>query len=171
MAEAGRSGSIRFPPFELSLATQELSKHGIRLRLRGQSIEVLELLLARPGELVTRDELMRKLWPNDSFGDFEHGLNAAVNKLREALGDSATQPIYVETVPGRGYRFIGDLTPKPVPAPKPSGPDAPPIPLPRPRNWRRLGLVTVVTLVAGIAGYWAVLRLISIISPPPILSE
>src|SRR5215472_10996970 len=100
MAEGGGLGSIRFGPFELSLATHELSKHGTRLRLRGQSIEVLELLIARPGEIVTRDELKHQLWPNEGFGDFEHGLNAAVNKLREALCDSATEPKYVETVPG-----------------------------------------------------------------------
>src|ERR1700757_3524850 len=109
MAEGQGSGSIRFGPFHLLLATHELSKHGIRLRLRGQSIEVLELLIGRPGELVTRDELMQKLWPNESFGDFEHGWNAAVKKLREALCDSATEPVYVETVPGRGYRFIGKV--------------------------------------------------------------
>src|SRR5215475_8974252 len=142
MAEAERSGSIHFPPFKLSLTTHELSKHGTRLRVRGQSIAVLELLIARPGELVARDELMQKLWPNESFGDFEHGLNAAVNKLREALGDSATEPIYVETVPGRGYRFIGDVTPKTVPPPKPPAPP----PIPPLQNWRRLVLVTLVTL-------------------------
>src|ERR1700757_1312977 len=99
MAEGQGSGSIRFGPYELSLGTHELSKHGIRLKLRGQSIEVLELLVGRPGKLVTRDELMQRLWPKESFGDFEHGLNAAVNKLREALYDSATEPIYIETVP------------------------------------------------------------------------
>jgi DNA-binding winged helix-turn-helix (wHTH) protein/tetratricopeptide (TPR) repeat protein len=142
MAEGEGLGSIRFGPFELSLATHELSKHGTRLRLRGQSIEVLELLVVRPGELVTRDDLMHKLWPNESFGDFEHGLNAAVNKLREALCDSASKPIYIETVPGRGYRFIGKVElPTPVPPP----------PEPRPPSWRRpVTVILVVVVVAAV---------------------
>ncbi|PWT84851.1 MAG: hypothetical protein C5B58_04025 [Acidobacteria bacterium] len=164
MAEGEGSGSIRFGPYELSLATHELSKHGMRLKLRGQSIEVLELLVGQPGELVTRDELMRKLWPKESFGDFEHGLNAAVNKLREALCDSATEPIYIETVPGRGYRFIGK-----VESPTPAPPSPPPPPSPHPPDWRRpVAVSLVMILVAGVA-YWMVRRLI--LSAPPILSE
>jgi len=164
MAEGQGSGSIRFGPYELSLATNELSKHGIRLKLRGQSIEVLELLVGRPGELVTRDELMRRLWPKESFGDFEHGLNAAVNKLREALCDSASEPVYIETLPGRGYRFIGKVeSPTAVPPP------TPPPPSPHPPHWRPPVAVTLVMiLVAGVA-YWVVRRLI--LSAPPILSE
>lgn len=97
---------VRFGPFELWPETQELRKHGIPVRLSGQAIQVLVMLTARPGRLVTRDELRKKLWPGDSFGDFDHGLNAAVNKLRGKLGDSATTPKYVETLAGRGYRFI-----------------------------------------------------------------
>jgi Tol biopolymer transport system component/DNA-binding winged helix-turn-helix (wHTH) protein len=110
MAELEKSlGAVRFGPFELSLETQELRKHGIPLKLSGQAIQVLAMLTANPGKLVTREELQKKLWPGDSFGDFEHGLNAAVNKLREKLGDSATTPTYIETLPGRGYRFIGSI--------------------------------------------------------------
>src|SRR5215469_3921846 len=110
MAEGEKSlGAVRFGPFELSLDTQELRKHGVPVKLSGQAIRVLEMLTANPGQLVTREELQKKLWPADSFGDFEHGLNAAVNKLREKLGDSATTPTYVETLPGRGYRFIAQV--------------------------------------------------------------
>src|SRR6516225_7505173 len=110
MAQADKSlGSVRFGPFELLLDTQELRKHGVPVKLFGQPIQVLIVLCARPGQLVTREELQQKLWPGDSYGDFEHGLNAAINKLREKLGDSATTPTYVETLPGRGYRFIGTI--------------------------------------------------------------
>ena len=99
-------GSMHFGPFELSTESSELRKHGQRLKLSGQAIDVLLMLASNAGRLVTREELQRKLWPGDSFGDFEHGLNAAVNRLRETLGDSATDPAYIETVPRRGYRFI-----------------------------------------------------------------
>ena len=110
MAEAEqRLGSVQFGPFELSLETQELRKHGVPLKLSGQAIQVLAMLTANPGKLVTREELQKRLWPGDSFGDFEHGLNAAVNKLREKLGDSASTPSYIETLPGRGYRFIAPI--------------------------------------------------------------
>src|SRR5262252_1699740 len=110
MAETSKSlGSVRFGPFELLLDTQELRKNGVPVKLFGQPIQVLIVLSGRPGSLVTREELQQKLWPADSFGDFEHGLNAAVNKLREKLGDSATTPKYIETLPGRGYRFMGPI--------------------------------------------------------------
>ena len=99
-------GSIHFGPFDLSPELSELRKHGQRLKLSGQAIDVLLLLASNAGRLVTREDLQRKLWPGNSFGDFEHGLNAAVNRLRETLGDSATEPTYIETVPRRGYRFI-----------------------------------------------------------------
>jgi Tol biopolymer transport system component/DNA-binding winged helix-turn-helix (wHTH) protein len=107
MSEPGKTiGSMHFGPFELSTESNELRKHGQRLKLSGQAIDVLLMLASNGGTLVTREELQRKLWPGDSFGDFEHGLNAAVNRLRETLGDSATEPTYIETIPRRGYRFI-----------------------------------------------------------------
>jgi len=115
LTESGSSGSrlIRFGSFEADLHTQELRKHGVRLRVPGQSFQVLLMLLTRPGNLVTREELQRALWPSDTFVDFDHGLSAAVNRLRDALGDSADQPLYIETLPRRGYRFIGPIeTPK-----------------------------------------------------------
>jgi TolB-like protein/DNA-binding winged helix-turn-helix (wHTH) protein/Flp pilus assembly protein TadD len=101
--------SIRFGPFEVSPYPGELRKHGIRLKVSGQAIEVLLILLESPGRIVSREELQRKLWPGTNFGDFYHGLNAAVNRLREVLGDSATQPKFIETVPRHGYRFIGEI--------------------------------------------------------------
>ena len=84
--------SVRFGRFELSVDTGELRKDGVRLKLSGQAIQVLAMLAASPGTLVTREELQQKLWPGASYGDPEHGLNAAVNKLRDTLGDSATEP-------------------------------------------------------------------------------
>jgi DNA-binding winged helix-turn-helix (wHTH) protein len=99
MAESSETlGSIRFGGFDLSVETGELRKEGVRLKLSGQAIEVLVLLVASPGKLVAREELQQKLWPGVSYGDPEHGLNAAVNRLRETLGDSATEPKYIETV-------------------------------------------------------------------------
>jgi eukaryotic-like serine/threonine-protein kinase len=100
---------VRFGVFEVDLCTGELRKKGQRLRIPGQSFQVLKLLLERPGELVSREELREKIWGSDTFVDFEHGLNAAVNRLREALGDSADSPRFVETLPRRGYRFIAPL--------------------------------------------------------------
>jgi cholera toxin transcriptional activator len=103
---------IRFGVFEVDLRTQELRKDGTRIRLPAQSFQVIAMLLRRPGQLVTREELQHKLWPAESFGDFEHGLNAAVNRVREALGDSAENPKFVETLPRRGYRFIAAVEPE-----------------------------------------------------------
>ena len=109
---------IRFGVFEVDLRTAELRKQGVRIRLPGQSFQVLEALLLRPGELVTREELKQKLWPTDTFGDFEHGLNAAVNRVRDALGDSSDNPRFVETLPRRGYRFIAPVQEEPDPTVK-----------------------------------------------------
>ncbi len=95
--------------FELDLSAGELRKNGVKLRLQGQPFQVLALLLEREGEVVTRDELRQTLWPSDTFVDFDHGLNTAINKVREALGDSASNPRYVETLARRGYRFIAPV--------------------------------------------------------------
>src|SRR5262249_15115047 len=100
---------IRFATFEVDLQAQELRKAGVRVRLPGQSFQVLKMLLECPGGLVTREELQHAIWPSDTFVDFDHGLSAAVNRLREALGDSADEPHFVETLPRRGYRFIGQI--------------------------------------------------------------
>ena len=101
---------IRFGAFELDLRTGELRKSGVRINLPEQPFQVLKALLDRPGDLVTREELRQRLWPAETFVDFEHGLNAAVRRLRDALGDSADVPRFVETLPRRGYRFIAPVT-------------------------------------------------------------
>jgi DNA-binding winged helix-turn-helix (wHTH) protein len=101
--------SIRFGLFELDLIAGELRKNGVRIRLQEQPLQILTVLLAHPGEVVTRDDLRQQLWPGDTFVDFDHSLNTAVNKIREALGDSASKPLFIETVARRGYRFIGTI--------------------------------------------------------------
>ena len=103
------AGPIRFGVFELDPRLGELRKNGMRVRLQAQAFVVLVALLERPFDLVTRAELQARLWPVDSFGDFEHGLNAAVRRLRQSLGDSAVTPRFVETLPRRGYRFIAPV--------------------------------------------------------------
>jgi len=144
-------GSIRFGRFDLSVESGELRKDGVRLKLSGQAVEVLLLLVASPGKLVAREELQQKLWPGASYGDPEHGLNAAVNRLRETLGDSATEPKYIETVPGRGYRFIATLD-LPVVPPEPEPPEPEPTPEPpKPRWWKRKAAIAVAACV-GVAG-------------------
>lgn len=100
---------IPFGVFEADLTSQELRKRGVRLRLPRQSFQILRILLENPGELVTRGDLRAALWPLDTFVDFEHELNAAINRLRDALGDKADDPRFVETLPRRGYRFIGEV--------------------------------------------------------------
>ena len=116
-------GRLRFGIFEADLRTGELKKRGARIRLQEQPFQVLAVLLARPGELVTRDELQGRLWTADTFVDFDHGLNKAINKIREALGDSAESPRFVETVARRGYRFIADVAVVDLaPAPDTHGP-------------------------------------------------
>ncbi len=96
----------RFGAFELDLRAGELRKNGFRIRLQEQPFQVLQVLLEHPGEVVTREELQTRIWPSDTFVDFEHGLNNAIKRLREALGDSAERPRFIETRPRRGYRFI-----------------------------------------------------------------
>jgi TolB-like protein/DNA-binding winged helix-turn-helix (wHTH) protein/Flp pilus assembly protein TadD len=102
--------AVRFGVFEVDFEAGELRKHGIRIKLRGeQPFQVLSMLLERSGEVVTREELCKKLWPTDTFVDFEHSLATAISKIREALGDSAGSPRFIETLPRRGYRFIADV--------------------------------------------------------------
>ncbi len=109
MKNSGSAQSIRFGPFLVDLGSQELFRNKTRLKIPGQAFRILALLLARPGALVTREELQQSLWPSDTFVDFDHGLSAAVNRLRDVLGDSAENPRYIETLPRRGYRFIGKI--------------------------------------------------------------
>jgi Tol biopolymer transport system component/DNA-binding winged helix-turn-helix (wHTH) protein len=153
--------AVRFGNFEVSPHSQELSKNGVRLKVSGQAIQVLLILLEVPGRIVAREELQQKLWPGASFGDFDHGLNAAVNRLRDVLSDSATEPKFIETVPRRGYRFIGQTV-------EVAGPDSePPIPVaPGPEitgNWlfrsHRLRFSSAVGLLAlFVVGSYLALR-------------
>jgi len=106
---------IRFAAFEVDLGAGELRKHGLRIRLPEQALQVLATLLERPGELVTRSELRTRLWPDRTYMDFDHGLNKAVNRLRTALGDSAANPRFVETIARRGYRLLVPVTADPLP--------------------------------------------------------
>lgn len=101
----------RFGVFELDLSAGELRKNGVKLRLQEQPFRFLAILLEHAGNVVTREELRRQLWPSDTFVDFDHSLNTAVNKVREALDDSASSPRYVETLARRGYRFIAPVQP------------------------------------------------------------
>src|SRR5712692_4067554 len=100
---------LRFGVFELDPRAGELRKHGLRVRLQEQPFQILAMLLEHPGEVVTREELQKKLWPADTFVDFDHGLNKAISKIREALRDSAESPRFVETVARRGYRFLAEV--------------------------------------------------------------
>jgi TolB-like protein/DNA-binding winged helix-turn-helix (wHTH) protein/Tfp pilus assembly protein PilF len=124
--------SYRFGLFELDSRHGELRKQGRRIRLRGRPFDILVLLLGRGGELITREELRQELWAADTFVDFDHGLNSAVNRLREALGDSAEHPRFIETLPKRGYRFIAPITvseppASPAPAADAADPALPPL--------------------------------------------
>lgn len=98
-----------FGPFTFDEASGELRKHGVRVRLEGQPLRILAALIRQPGQVVTREEFQQQLWTGDTFVDFDHGLNAAMNRLRQVLGDSADQPRYIETLPGRGYRFVAPV--------------------------------------------------------------
>ena len=159
---------VRFGAFQLDLRTGELRKGGVGVNLPDQPFQVLKTLLERPGELVTRDEFRQRLWPAETFVDFEHGLNAAVRRLRDALRDSADAPRFVETLPRRGYRFIAPViqpAAEPTPTSRPEGPPKEqvfPTPakarVPRLRRARAVGMIAMTALVAAMvlwaSGYW-----------------
>ena len=117
--QSGSEGALRFGAFELDERARELRTGSRRIRLQDQPFEILRLLVRRPGEVVTREELRRQLWPDGTYVDFEHSLNAAVKRLRAALGDDADNPRFVETLPRRGYRFVGAPAEGDVPPPAP----------------------------------------------------
>lgn len=141
------NGLFRFGPFLADAPAGQLRKGASKIRLAGQPFEILVMLLERPGQVVTREEIQQRLWPQETFVDFENSLNKAINKLRQALSDSAEKPVYVETLPRRGYRFVGTLLPPPsevaesTPTVAIVAPPPPPqtAPAQRPRNislWR-----------------------------------
>src|ERR1700690_2593361 len=106
----GRSQIVRFGVFEADLERRELRKSGVRFKLHDQPFEILTLLLERAGEVVTREEIRQRLWPGNTFVEFDNGLNVAVKKLRTALSDDADNPRFIETVPRCGYRFIAPVS-------------------------------------------------------------
>ena len=155
MAVNAQTRGARFGAFEVDLRSGELRKHGIRLKLQDQPFQVLAVLLQHPGELVTREELHQKLWPADTFVDFDTGLNSAIKKLRDVLADSAEEPRYIETLPRRGYRFIahvenGDL-PAPIPIEKRLATVPPVGPKPGTFNNRRIFMAAGVAVFLMIA--------------------
>src|ERR1700756_2641229 len=105
-----RTSVVRFGTFEVSFESGEVRKAGLKIRVQQQPLKLLQILLERPGEVVSREQLRNLLWANESFGDFDQALNIAIGKLRSALGDSSESPRYIETLPKRGYRFIADVT-------------------------------------------------------------
>ena len=165
MSDSTPRGSIRFGAFELDPTSGELLKRGVRLRLRDRPLQVLLALLERPGETVTRQELQHRLWPGDTFVEFENGLNNAVSRLRDALGDSADTPRYIETLPRRGYRFIAPIDPavhqRPETGARPSLPDdshrgdaVVPV-APSRLRWRLVtGIGVALVVLAGLAFTW-----------------
>src|SRR5579863_5338366 len=104
------SSVVRFGTYEVSLQSGEVRKSGLKIRVQQQPMKLLEILLEHPGEVVTREELRSRVWPDESFGDFDQALNIAIGKLRTALEDSAENPRFIETLPKRGYRFIADVS-------------------------------------------------------------
>jgi pentatricopeptide repeat protein len=134
MESSVRAHRTSFGAFEVDVRAGELYKHGIRLKLQDQPFQILALLLERPGEVVTREELCQKLWPADTFVDFDTGLNSAIKKLRDVLADSAGEPRYIETLPRRGYRFIAQVTIEAPAAPPDAGEQRPKLTLEEEEN-------------------------------------
>jgi TolB-like protein/DNA-binding winged helix-turn-helix (wHTH) protein/tetratricopeptide (TPR) repeat protein len=147
-----RATRVRFGTFEVDLRAGELRKNGLRVKLQDQPFQILALLLGRPGEIITREELQRQLWPTDTFVDFDVGLNTAIKRLRDALGDSAENPRYIETVHRRGYRFVAPVEEEPASPPLVSTPPSTSsVSTPQPRLHSRwvgaIGFAAILTLV------------------------
>jgi len=141
--------AVQFGPFQLDLGTAELRKNGSVTKLANQPFQILAQLVQHPGELVTRDELRQRLWQSDTFVDFEYGLNAAVRRLREVLGDSAENPTYIETLPRRGYRLI-----VPVESPVAAAPAAPDARVRRWKAWLAAAAVGMLVVVVTAGLVW-----------------
>jgi TolB-like protein/DNA-binding winged helix-turn-helix (wHTH) protein len=163
MEEQQRARMIRFGPFEVDLEARQLRKQGLRVKLADQPFAVLAALLENAGRVVTREDLRRRLWPPDTHVVFERGLNTAVNRLREALGDSAEHPRFIETLPRRGYCFIAPIELADSPAPHPAedgasaaagpaeyAPDESPGRAPLPAGAWSVALAVLLSVVAGV---------------------
>ena len=105
---------VRFGPYQMDLRSGDLRRSGVRIVLQHQPLQILQLLLARPGEVVTRDQIQAQLWPDGTFVDFSHSINAAVRRLRRALDDTADTPRFIETLPRRGYRWVAPMPAAPA---------------------------------------------------------
>src|SRR4051794_12953866 len=157
---------IRFGPFELDVRSGELRKHGVKIRLHDQPFRVLLILSSRPGEVVLREEIRQALWPDNTMVEFDHGINATIQRLRDALGDSAGNPCYVETLPRRGYRFLAtvETTASAMPSPAPpslhseAAPETPTLPTnalaPARRKWWIAGSLTLLAFLV-VGAWWA----------------
>lgn len=163
MADSDQPRIVRFGSFEVDKLTGELRKKGSRVKLQQQPFQILLMLLQRKGDIVTREELRQRLWPEDTFVDFDHGLNAAVKRLREALGESADSPVFIETLARRGYRFavpIGgtdSVAGTSIIAAERGGNG-------RTRRW---AFLSVVAVAMGAAFVWAVRMSVTRSSPSP----
>jgi TolB-like protein/DNA-binding winged helix-turn-helix (wHTH) protein/Flp pilus assembly protein TadD len=163
--ETPRSTVVRFGTYEVSLQSGEVRKAGLRVRVQQQPMKLLEILLERPGEVVTREELRGRVWPSENFGDFDQALNIAIGKLRSALGDSAENPRFIETLPKRGYRFIAEVSVRDADS-HPKRPEAATADLPvtgirqepqgamlavppRRRRWLTQGVIVAFALIIG----------------------
>ncbi|MGB8062983.1 MAG: winged helix-turn-helix domain-containing protein [Candidatus Sulfotelmatobacter sp.] len=152
------SHTLRFDGFELDTRAGQLRKRGVKLRLRGQPLQVLAILVEHAGEVVTREELQTQIWPVDTFVDFDHGLHNAIGRIREVLGDSAETPRYIETLPRRGYRFIGQVEDIPTPRFAPVAIPGPAVTSAKPRKRNpTLVLILCALFVLGLAA-WTVRR-------------
>jgi TolB-like protein/DNA-binding winged helix-turn-helix (wHTH) protein/tetratricopeptide (TPR) repeat protein len=165
--EQQQARRVSFGVFDMDLGTGELRKHGLRVRLQRQPFDVLALLVERAGDVVTREELQQKLWPANTFVDFDHGLNKAINKIRAALGDSADTPRFVETVARRGYRFLADVKASApavpatasvaaVPATPEVTVDAPAGPVPTRHSWSWFLAASILVALATAGVVWRV---------------
>jgi TolB-like protein/DNA-binding winged helix-turn-helix (wHTH) protein/Flp pilus assembly protein TadD len=166
---------IRFGVFEIDLQAGEVRKSGVKLKLQEQPFQVLLTLLDKPGEVVTREELRQRLWSTDTFVDVEHSMGTAINKIREALGDSAENPRFIETLPRRGYRFIAPLdgpSPDTRSVATSGGPDDSPAsasPAPRGTPWRRVAAGAAVAIAVAVLA-WGIWRYRVRVGDPPIRS-
>jgi len=153
------SARFSFGLYELDVARMELRKNGVRLRLQEQPFRVLTTLLERPGEIITREELRKRLWAEDTNVDFDQSLNKAVNRLREVLNDDPAEPRYIETIPRRGYKFVGHVTQMNPPG---GAPLATAASKPAPNRYRRIGAMILASVAAcvllGMAAKLTLLR-------------
>lgn len=169
MAQPARNPRIvQFGLFELDLDAGELRKSGVRIKLQEQPFQILAVLLERPGEIVTREQLQRKLWPQDTFVDFDLSLNSAVKKLRQALGDDSENPRFIETLYRRGYRFLAQTNgTAALQAPAASPIPVQPSPEPLPAKTQRINHPAVAWLVSTLVVLIAILAWLARPSPPP----